>query len=462
MNIGTLLAAPTEPVSSDSQGPIVINENTPSIFNQVLATMTAGTQINQAQTFSNPSSGSAASTALLKILGQDPNLSGPALDLLQGAPMAEDGQQETPVTLTEIMAALQPVVNESKAELPVVFPPDDETDQKLEEEGTEDQSQLAVLELMAGLAQIQPLSTFPQAPPPEIGAPEVVERVANETSALTPPLTIQKTNKDDQIVLSLHPTPGRTATMANQSETIATSITAAPSSKVSKPAASFAQELVNQTMQTPIASETRSPLATTPASTIETRPLPKANVLKEGLNPVPQSETLIPQSEMFNVQSSTVHVQPTTIEARAQLPDIPALHQIVEKVTLITRQGETEVRLHLQPESLGQVLIQLHIADGDVSVRMLTQTAQTHHLIQEHLPQLKAAFTAQGLQMNNLAVAIGSDASAFNMHNRQPNSWLQASAQQQDSSEHHEVDPMVNVKPAPSRPNSRYSVDYQV
>lgn len=96
-----------------------------------------------------------------------------------------------------------------------------------------------------------------------------------------------------------------------------------------------------------------------------------------------------------------------------ELPDVPALKQIVDTVELITNRGETSVRLQLHPESLGRVTIQLHTTNGDVVMRVLTETAQAQTLIRDHLPELKAAFANQGLQLSNLMVAVGSDTSTF-------------------------------------------------
>jgi flagellar hook-length control protein FliK len=93
---------------------------------------------------------------------------------------------------------------------------------------------------------------------------------------------------------------------------------------------------------------------------------------------------------------------------------------------------------------------------------MLAETAPAQNLIQDHLAQLKAAFTAQGLQLNNLAVSIGSDASAFDMQRRQPNDWSQGAAHQQVSASTDEVNPPVNARSESRSWNGLHRVDYQV
>jgi flagellar hook-length control protein FliK len=151
----------------------------------------------------------------------------------------------------------------------------------------------------------------------------------------------------------------------------------------------------------------------------------------------------------------------TFVEAKAALPDIPALHQIVDSARLITRQGETEVRLHLRPDSLGQLLIQLNVADGDLSVRILTETHQAQALVQDHLAQLKAAFAHQGLQLDGLSVAIGNDASSFDAQNRQSSQQFEAKADPRSRIVLDDVNQATASKTTRLLWNSSHAVDYQ-
>ncbi|MCB0214880.1 MAG: flagellar hook-length control protein FliK, partial [Anaerolineae bacterium] len=103
---------------------------------------------------------------------------------------------------------------------------------------------------------------------------------------------------------------------------------------------------------------------------------------------MPLSTASLAGSQVVNVEAS-----PATV----QLPNIPALDQITDSISLLTQKGQTEVRLHLQPETLGHLMVKLHMADGNISVRMFAETPQAQALIQEHMSQLKMAFAAQGL-----------------------------------------------------------------
>ncbi|MCB0209415.1 MAG: flagellar hook-length control protein FliK [Anaerolineae bacterium] len=131
---------------------------------------------------------------------------------------------------------------------------------------------------------------------------------------------------------------------------------------------------------------------------------------------IPQPMTSPPIVPLSGSQLVNAESIPTV-----RLPDIPALHQITDSIGILTQPGQTEVRLHLQPETLGHLLVQLHIADGNVAVRMFAETPQAQALIQEHLNQLKLAFANQGLQIDGLSVTVGQNNSAFDMLGQRSN-----------------------------------------
>lgn len=116
------------------------------------------------------------------------------------------------------------------------------------------------------------------------------------------------------------------------------------------------------------------------------------------------------------------------VEAAVDLPGHPALQQVIDTVEFLSQKGETEVRLHLYPKELGQLHVQLQVIEGQVVVRMVAESSQAQNLIQDHLAQLKAAFSAQGLQVDQMTVNVGgggADANASGQPSRgnfaQPN-----------------------------------------
>lgn len=444
MNIPNLLSTPNPSPPADGQNTTPGSEEDAGVFGQVLALKTAGEQaLMSTDPLLDTTNPPAWPAAWFKIFGQEPGAADTALDLLQETPDPGGKSPELSVTLTELIAALQPVVNQGSIALPPAAPADDEPGDLPGDEQARDEFDLKALSTLPGAALVQPPAVF--SPPPAL---EVT---------LTPTVSPAAEVGPDGKKIT---TPGSTMPFARvvpgeQSELSGPPAGAAPVNAASQPAASFVQELAQQ--MTPgsetVATE-RSP-APAPGGAAKPIPQPEVESLPETPQPVLQSASTPPATV-------TGEVKRAAIPAALQLPDVPALHQIVEKMSLISRQGETEVRLHLHPESLGQVIIQLHVTRDETSVRMLAETAQARNLIQEHLPQLKAAFSDQGLQLDNLAVSIGSDASAFDMQRRQPGDWPQPASHPPSVVPIRETDPAASPGPVSRAGSSLYRVDYQV
>lgn len=205
-----------------------------------------------------------------------------------------------------------------------------------------------------------------------------------------------------------------TATQAEtQPQTQATNTTA-------QSGTSFAQSLANAAGEAATAkvdSATPNGATATQQHTANTAAPTQAETASSGQPNTVDVPFNVTQPANATAPGSVVQVAQTV--ATPELPDIPALRQIVESAEIIKQQGETAVRLHLQPKDLGQVLVQLKMVNGEITVQMLAETAKGQALIQEHLPQLKTAFNAQGLTADHLDVAMGNDASAFNTPRRQ-------------------------------------------
>lgn len=447
MNIGNLFNTSGLSLPTDGPGAPPSAEGDAAAFGQALEAATAGGQTLPVAAMLSPASPSNWPAAWLKIFGQNLPTTDPALDLLQEAPTPTGNSPELSVTLTELMAALQPVVNQSSVTLPTTEEMSDlPADHKANAES--DATELVTL---SGAALIQPAVVFSPPPAAEVtltpGNSAVTNVPLNGKGITTPEMS------------SFRQLPAAASMPAGEQSELSSALAGAASlDAVAQPAASFAQELAQQAPPTLEGAETeRSPL---PAAGSETNRVsqPKVETPLEDPKPVLPPISTTPAVVTGEVKATTTPAAPNG----GQLPEIPALHQIVEKMSLMSRQGETEVRLQLHPESLGQVLIQLNVSRGEMSVRMLVETAQAQSLIQEHLPQLKAAFSTQGLQLDNLAVNIGSDASAFDMQRRQPGEWSQRLAQPQSFGPSGEVKPAVTPQPVSRTGGSLYRVDYQV
>lgn len=230
-------------------------------------------------------------------------------------------------------------------------------------------------------------------------------------------------------------------------------------------ASTFARTLENQ----PVVSNTAAPTGATVSSAGEE----KAVTFTQKNNPATSTGSTAEAKVEFAVpaaqDNSAPAVNPTTpktVDAPQQtapMPELPVLKQISESAKIFRQQGATSVRMHLQPEELGQVLVQLKVVNGEVSVHVLAESTKAQSLIQDNLAQLKTAFNNQGLNTQHLEVALGSDASAFNQSRQQSGSWNRQNGSAKQSSS--AAFPSINAVDAPSRNRVEGlsgRVDYQI
>jgi flagellar hook-length control protein FliK len=150
-----------------------------------------------------------------------------------------------------------------------------------------------------------------------------------------------------------------------------------------------------------------------------------------------------------------------------QETEFPKLHssiisQLSEKIHVLTREGPSEVRLQLQPKSLGQLLIQLRMDGQELSIHILAESSKTQSIIHDNLNHLKTNLGIQGINLENLAVSIGSDASAFDTPDRQSNSKYMTTTTQRSKIFQKDIDDVIGAENGPSKLYSLSAIDYQV
>ncbi len=93
---------------------------------------------------------------------------------------------------------------------------------------------------------------------------------------------------------------------------------------------------------------------------------------------------------------------------------IPALvSQALQQAAGRSFAGETRLRLKLEPEHLGELVIRLVYRAGEVSAYFQTSSAQVREAIENSLPQLREALAGQNLHLQNASVSVGQQESEF-------------------------------------------------
>ncbi|SFF95923.1 hook-length control protein FliK [Desulfotomaculum arcticum] len=71
--------------------------------------------------------------------------------------------------------------------------------------------------------------------------------------------------------------------------------------------------------------------------------------------------------------------------------------------------GQTHIKLQLQPESLGQVIIKLVFKDGNISTQFQAATEHAKQIIENSLPQLRETLANFQLNLQNASVTVGGE-----------------------------------------------------
>ena len=452
LSVEALTVAPSPVVSGQAAGPPAAKGSGDDAFRQMLQALMGAPNKPTVPAATLQANGSAdwlaALLSTLRVPGSTPDPSGEALPPIPG---------ELAVPLTDLLAALQPMVNQSLAGLVSGDAAAGTADaaaggQEQSDADTDDGLlELAALgAVLAALPAVQPRGDGSTA-----GGQEQLASTATAVTGTSPvtALPVQPEN-----VASLGPqVAGPIGAVEAGPRPPVEGLAAVPGAHAPHPADAVPAPVTSGAgaagLTAQAGTEPRAPV-TRPANSDDA-----TIAVAEGARREPPVQPLaspgVPSTPSPGAATEAVG------RPLAGLPDVPVLHQVVRAVDVMQQGGAHEVRLQLQPPALGQLLVQVRVSGGDVSVHMLAETAQAQNVIREHLPELKAAMAAQGLQADHLAVTIGNHLSAFDMAYRQPERWEQ-------HPQHPAAAPLDDAKDAAERAATRpaadpvHAVDYQV
>ena len=120
--------------------------------------------------------------------------------------------------------------------------------------------------------------------------------------------------------------------------------------------------------------------------------------------------------------------------------------QIVERVAVSVRGGQSEARIVLKPDHLGSLRVQITTENNTVSIRIMTEFSMARDLLEHHLPQLKMELQQQGLEVEKFDVSLSEDQQNLSRHGRrQPNT---SAARPKTGSRNENADEQTDEGPA--------------
>lgn len=96
------------------------------------------------------------------------------------------------------------------------------------------------------------------------------------------------------------------------------------------------------------------------------------------------------------------------------------ISQLADKASMAIREGRGIVKIHLQPENLGNVRLEIVTQNHSVRANFIVENSAVREVIRANFDQLKESLSGQGLKADNFSVSVGfdSDRSAWFGPNR--------------------------------------------
>jgi flagellar hook-length control protein FliK len=130
------------------------------------------------------------------------------------------------------------------------------------------------------------------------------------------------------------------------------------------------------------------------------------------------TETLVDDVQMEEkpgglplVKQSDTPIKEAPVQARYLNTELSEM--ITERMQLSKNGDETNIRIKLSPENLGQLDIRLTTLDGKVTAHIVTATAGAKELIESQLHQLRHTLVQQGIQLDKVEVVQQSSPNTF-------------------------------------------------
>ena len=103
------------------------------------------------------------------------------------------------------------------------------------------------------------------------------------------------------------------------------------------------------------------------------------------------------------------------------------LNQIVQKAVLSLHNGQHEIQLHLKPDYLGHIRMQIVSEGHQVAIKIAAEFPFVKDMLVSNLHQLRAELQAQGLNIDQLEVSVAHDSHAGgDLHQNAETARLQA------------------------------------
>jgi flagellar hook-length control protein FliK len=114
------------------------------------------------------------------------------------------------------------------------------------------------------------------------------------------------------------------------------------------------------------------------------------------------------QAEGLNQKANQAFPMEASISTALQrTTEDNVMNQLTSKMQHLVRSGETEIRIQLKPESLGEVKLAIRMEGDIVTARIQVENQQVKQIVESNLQSLKNALSEQNLQAGSIEVNVG-------------------------------------------------------
>ncbi|MEJ2037570.1 MAG: flagellar hook-length control protein FliK [Desulfosarcinaceae bacterium] len=121
------------------------------------------------------------------------------------------------------------------------------------------------------------------------------------------------------------------------------------------------------------------------------------------------------------------------------------IRQIVDRMSLRSDRGQTEMKIRLKPEFLGDLRLHVATENHHVMVRITADSPAVKEMIEHNLPMLKTELQQHGLQIDKFDVFVGQDQETWK-HRQQQNASHDARRGKQRYAGRKEFDPLEEIE----------------
>lgn len=83
--------------------------------------------------------------------------------------------------------------------------------------------------------------------------------------------------------------------------------------------------------------------------------------------------------------------------------------QVISKASLISRNGQSEMHIRLDPPSLGTIKVHVFVSGENVTAKLVADNSIARDILEKNIHQLRESFNEQGLKVGQMSVHVGND-----------------------------------------------------